>query len=90
MSKCYLHAFTLALASVLALPVLAEGPSFNCAKATHPDEVTICSNTELSQLDNIADVGYEYIRRVYGAQYAKSIGLPLCVHDMVVGLTRLA
>ena len=55
----------------------AKAPSFNCAKATHPDEFVICSNTELSQLDNIANAGYEYVRRVYGAQYANATTLPL-------------
>jgi uncharacterized protein YecT (DUF1311 family) len=45
-------------------PVSAKAPSFNCAKATYPDEFAICSNTELSQLDNIANAGYDYVRRV--------------------------
>ncbi len=52
-------------------------PSFDCAKATYPDERAICSNAELSQLDNIANAGYEYVRRTNGAQFAKSITLPL-------------
>lgn len=56
---------------------LAQAPSFNCAKATYPDERAICSNAELSQLDNVANAGYEYVRRVYGTQYSKSVTLPL-------------
>jgi uncharacterized protein len=55
----------------------AEAPSFNCAKATYPDEHTICSSAELSQLDNVANAGYQYVRRVYGSQYANSLDLPL-------------
>jgi uncharacterized protein len=58
---------------------LAPGatPSFNCAKATYADEYAICSNAELSQLDNIANAGYEYVRDARGAQYANSITLSL-------------
>jgi hypothetical protein len=52
-------------------------PSFDCAKATYADEYAICSNAELSQLDNVANAGYEYVRRVYGTQYSKSATLPL-------------
>jgi uncharacterized protein len=56
---------------------LAQAPSFDCAKATYPDEHAICSNAELAQLDNVANAGYEYVRRVYGSQYSKSVTLPL-------------
>ena len=52
-------------------------PSFNCANATYPDETAICSSTELSQLDTVLVAGYEYVRRRYGDQYAKSINAPL-------------
>ena len=55
----------------------AAGPSFDCAKATYADERTICSNAELSQLDNVANAGYEYVRHARDNQYAKSITLPL-------------
>jgi uncharacterized protein len=77
MSKFHLSAAALVLASVSALPASASPPSFNCAKTTYPDEYAICSSAELSQLDNIADAGYEYVRRVYGHQFANSIDLPL-------------
>jgi uncharacterized protein len=69
--------FAVALVSVFALSVSAETPSFDCAKATYPDERTICFSAELSQLDNAASAGYEYVRRVYGLQYANSLDLPL-------------
>ena len=55
----------------------AETPSFNCANAFYPDERAICSNDELSSLDNLANAGYIYVRRVYGRQYANAIDLPL-------------
>jgi len=69
--------FAVALVSVFALSASAETPSFDCAKATYPDERTICFSAELSQLDNVANAGYEYLRRVYGSQYANSLDLPL-------------
>src|SRR6516164_7281206 len=69
--------FAVALVSVFALSTWAETPSFDCAKATYPDKRTICFSAELSQLDNVANAGYEYVRRVYGSQYANSLDLPL-------------
>ena len=69
--------FAVALVSVFALSASAETPIFDCAKATYPDERTICFSAELSQLDNVANAGYEYVRRVYGSQYANSLDLPL-------------
>ncbi len=55
----------------------SSGPSFNCAKATYADERAICSNNNLSQLDNAVAKGYEYVREKYGDQYARSINLPM-------------
>jgi len=69
--------FAVALVSVFALSASAQTPSFDCAKATYPDERTICFSAELSQLDNVASAGYEYVRRAYGRQYANSLDLPL-------------
>jgi uncharacterized protein len=68
-----------ATASVPNSPVVKNPstPSFNCAKATYPDELTICANPELSQLDNVLAAGYEYVRNKDGDQYAKSINVPL-------------
>jgi uncharacterized protein len=66
-------------ASLLNPPVFStpSTPSFNCAKASHPDELTICSRPELSHLDNVSVAGYEYVRNRHGDQYAKSINVPL-------------
>ena len=52
-------------------------PSFNCKTATQADERTICANSELSRLDNVAAAMYNDVRRRYGDQFAKSINTPL-------------
>ena len=46
MPKFHSLVFTLALASVSALPASADTPSFNCAKETYPDERTTCSSAD--------------------------------------------
>jgi uncharacterized protein len=38
---------------LLASSALAPGPSFDCAKASAPDEIAICGDPELSQLDRL-------------------------------------
>jgi uncharacterized protein len=40
-----------ALVFLLATPFEARGQSFPCAKASRPDEILICQNSNLSQLD---------------------------------------
>jgi uncharacterized protein len=57
--------------------VLASPPSFDCAKATRPDERVICADPELSRLDNVANSGYQFLRRTYGREQANSVTLPL-------------
>ena len=37
------------------------GPSFQCSKASTPDEIAICNSSELSELDEIAATGYRFI-----------------------------
>jgi hypothetical protein len=68
-----------ATASLSNPPVFSgtSTPSFNCAQASYPDELTICSSPELSQLDNVSVAGYEYVRNKDGDQYAKAINVPL-------------
>src|SRR5437879_9948357 len=34
------------------------GPSFDCRRATYPDEVTICGDPELARLDRLIAEGY--------------------------------
>jgi uncharacterized protein len=53
-----------------------SSPSFDCAKATRPDEVVICANPELSRLDQAANSGYEFLRRIYGRERANALTLP--------------
>jgi hypothetical protein len=53
------------------------GPSFDCVKAKLPDERAICSDAELSQLDNLVVDGYNYVRSRYGVKVADAIGVPL-------------
>jgi hypothetical protein len=52
------------------------GPSFDCAKAKLPDERAICSDAELSQLDNLVVSGYNYVRSRYGTKFADAVGVP--------------
>lgn len=54
-----------------------QGPSFDCSKAKMPDERAICSDPELSKLDNLVAGGYNYLRSRYGVQFAESVGAPL-------------
>ena len=54
-----------------------EQPSFDCGKATYPDEWAICSSPELSQLDVALVAAYQYVRVKYGDDYAKTINAPL-------------
>src|SRR5664279_1243089 len=49
----------------------AGQPSFDCAKATYPDEHAICSNPELSELDKAVAAGFEYLRRSKGDLLAR-------------------
>jgi uncharacterized protein len=49
-----------------------SGPSFDCSKASFPDERAICSNPELSQLDTLVAAGYFYVRDHVGEQVARS------------------
>jgi TPR repeat protein len=69
--------------------VALTNPSFDCARAARPDEQAICASAELSRLDQIANSGYEFLRRIYGPQRANSLALPLlrarqaCASDIV-------
>jgi uncharacterized protein len=42
---------TVAFVLLAAMSSAAQGQSFNCASADHPDEVLICQNDRLSRLD---------------------------------------
>ncbi len=57
--------------------VFAAQPSFNCSKASRPDEVAICSNETLASVDNVANNGFEYLRSKLGRSAANAINLRL-------------
>lgn len=61
----------------LAASAATAGPSFDCARATLPDEYTICASQELSDLDNVMAAGYAFLRESTGNDNARKIGLPL-------------
>src|SRR5579863_8395965 len=49
-----------------------SGPSFDCSKASFPDERAICASPELSQLDTRVAAGYLYVRGHAGEQVARA------------------
>lgn len=54
----------------------AAVPSFDCSKASYPDERAICSNIELAQLDVLVAAGYEFVRQKFGEQFARTTNAP--------------
>ncbi len=50
----------------------AEGPSFDCAKAKAPDEIAICADEQLSQLDRLAALAYDEARHASGRSSARA------------------
>jgi uncharacterized protein len=70
-----MHKLLLAAAALCCLtaPALA-GPSFNCNRASFPDEFVICSDQELSRLDRDMAVAYAgYMTMFHGGfrQYVR-------------------
>jgi uncharacterized protein YecT (DUF1311 family) len=65
----WLRASLLAIALFVADPARSAGPSFDCAKATTPDEKLVCANPRLAGLD--ARMG-----RVYALLKAQLRGTP--------------
>src|SRR5665213_498218 len=51
-------------------------PSFDCSRATYADENSICTNAELSQLDNVIATDFTYIRDRLGGDVARSVSNP--------------
>ena len=69
--------FALAIATLATVSdARAGGPSFDCAKARYPDELTICRVPELAELDRIIAAGYDYLKTNYGRPSADQIGIP--------------
>ncbi len=40
----------------------AQSPSFDCGKARYPDEIAICRNPELAELDDVVAAAYAYLK----------------------------
>jgi TPR repeat protein len=57
--------------------VALTSPTFDCGRASLPDERTICTHPELAHLDTLVAAGYNYIRAVKGEQTARALGLPV-------------
>jgi hypothetical protein len=91
---------TLSLAACLfvvgfsVVPVKAMPPSFDCRKASSPDEFAICGSRKLSELDHIVVAGFDFARLHLGKAQALSIARPLlgrrhaCGHDQGCILRR--
>jgi len=67
------------LAILFAGPMQAQAgpPSFDCGNANADDEIAICSSTELSELDNLMDAGFQFLRLRYGKTQANQVARPL-------------
>ena len=74
------HQIRWLLASALGAAVLlgsaeslnAQSASFDCTKATAPDELAICANPELAGLDRLVAAGYQDLQRRLGTRNGKS------------------
>lgn len=65
-----------AMTCILSYTATAQSPSFDCSKARYPDEVAICRNPELAQLDDVAAAAYAYLKSTRGRAFADQIGIP--------------
>jgi uncharacterized protein len=61
------------------------GPSFDCRRATYPDEVTICGDPELARLDRLIGGGYQVLVDRYGEAPARGIAAPLLASRRACG-----
>jgi uncharacterized protein len=62
------------LASILYIaPIISFGASFDCSKAVTSIEKTICSNQELSALDDKLGVTYKNVKETYSPEFFKNI-----------------
>ncbi len=68
-----------------ATPAFAQVPSFDCSLATRPDEVTICADPQLSELEKTVSDAYQAAKDQLGKNLAKSIGAPILAHRRQCG-----
>lgn len=64
---------------------LAQTPSFDCRLATRADEIAICSDPQLSELEKTLADAYQAVKDQQGANVAKSIGTPILTHRRKCG-----
>lgn len=57
-------------------PAGAAGPSFDCKKASSPDEIAICHNPKLAELDSLISDGYRKLAGQLGKDVANRINAP--------------
>ena len=56
--------------------VASSGPSFDCNKASLPDEFVICQSPQLAELDNTMAAGYKFLKATKGKAFAEELGRP--------------
>jgi uncharacterized protein len=63
----------------------AQAPSFDCALATRADEIAICSDPQLAELEKTLADAYQALKDQQGPNAAKSIGTPILMHRRQCG-----
>lgn len=56
-----------------AAQLTVTGPAFDCAKARLQDELAICHDIKLSELDRIVVASYTEVRRVFGSSFDQKV-----------------
>ena len=64
------------IVGIVAAPVVAVSPSFDCNKARTASEIATCRSPRLAELDNILASGYAFIKTTQGRPAADAIGVP--------------
>ncbi|HME24172.1 MAG TPA: hypothetical protein VKI44_23040 [Acetobacteraceae bacterium] len=59
--------FILSAAAVMAISAPAQAVSFDCRHATTPDELTICSDPRLSEMDDVVAAAFNQVKRTSDA-----------------------
>lgn len=62
----------LVLVALSASPAFAAGPSFDCDDAESDDEIAICDDPQLSQLDRLISLGFNQTQQVSGRARARA------------------
>lgn len=64
---------------------LAQAPSFDCALATSADEIAICADPELAELEQTLADAFQALTDQQGFKAAKSIATPILVQRRQCG-----